>query len=122
MSDFSQLDNIDNVSILFALIYPKFTRCIIILEQILIAFALHRGVIVIPKSVTPERIKSNYEAQKISLDDDEMKRLYALEQNFRYLRFFMMKTGQTEADFWDADYDDKVVIDAPDSKRHKTDE
>ena len=122
MSDFSQLDNIDNVSILFALIYPKFTKCIIILEQILIAFALHRGVIVIPKSVTPERIKSNYEAQKISLDDDEMKRLYALEQNFRYLRFFMMKTGQTEADFWDADYDDKVVIDAPDSKRHKTDE
>jgi len=122
LSDFSQLDNIDNVSILFALIYPKFTKCIIILEQILIAFALHRGVIVIPKSVTPERIKSNYEAQKISLDDDEMKRLYALEQNFRYLRFFMMKTGQTEADFWDADYDDKVVIDAPDSKRHKTDE
>ena len=90
--------------------------------QILISFALHRGVIVIPKSVTPERIKSNYDAQKITLDDDEMKKLYSLEQNFRYLRFFMMKTGQTEADFWDADYDEKVVIDAPDSKRQKSDE
>ena len=92
------------------------------LPQILISFALHRGVIVIPKSVTAERIKSNFEAQKITLDDDEMKKLYSLEQNLRYLRFFMMKTGQTEADFWDADYDDKVVIDAPDSKRQKTED
>ena len=88
----------------------------------MIAFALHHGVIVIPKSVTPERIRSNYEAQKITLDDDDMKKFYALEQNLRYLRFFMMKKDQTEEDFWDMEYDKNYVVDAPDAKRSKTDE
>lgn len=90
--------------------------------QALIAFALHRGVIVIPKSVTAERVHSNYEAQKITLDDDDMKKFHALEQNLRYLRFFMMKKGQTMEDFWDMEYDKNYVVDAPDAKRSKTDE
>lgn len=90
--------------------------------QALISYALHRGVIVIPKSVTPERIKSNYDAQKIVLDDEDMKKFYSLEQNMRYLRFFMMKKDQTMEDFWDMEYDKTYVVDAPDAKRTKTDE
>ena len=88
----------------------------------MISFALHRGVIVIPKSVTPDRIHSNYEAQKVTLDDEDMKKFYSLEQNLRYLRFFMMKKDQTEEDFWDAEYDKNYVVDAPEAKRSKADE
>lgn len=88
--------------------------------QVLISFALHRGVIVIPKSVTPERVRSNYDAQKITLDDEDMKKIYALEQNLRYLRFFMMKKDQTVEEFWDMEYDKNYVVDAPDAKRSKT--
>ena len=90
--------------------------------QALISFALHRGVIVIPKSVTPDRIRSNYEAQKVTLDDEDMKKFYGLEQNLRYIRFFMMKTGQTVDNFWDAEFDKAYVIDAPGAKRSKTEE
>ena len=88
----------------------------------MISFALHRGVIVIPKSVTPERIHSNYEAQSITLDDEDMKKFYGLEQNLRYLRFFMVKKDETMEDFWDAEYDKGYVVDAPDAKRSKADE
>ena len=79
-------------------------------------------MIVIPKSATPDRIRSNYEAQKITLDDEDMKKFYSLEQNLRYLRFFMMKKDQTMEDFWDMEYNKNYVVDAPDAKRSKADE
>ena len=79
-------------------------------------------MIVIPKSVTPDRIRSNYEAQKVTLDDEDMKKFYSLEQNLRYLRSFMVKKDQTIDEFWDAEYDKSYVVDAPDAKRSKADE
>ena len=77
--------------------------------QVLIAFALHRGIIVIPKSANPERIQSNYEAQKITLDNVDMEKLYGLEKNHHFLRFFIKK-NQTLDDFWDVEYDKNYVV------------
>ena len=40
----------------------------------------------IPKSVTPSRIKENMKATEIKLDAEDMKRLCALgDKNFRYV-------------------------------------
>ena len=40
-----------------------------------------RGVIVIPKSTTKERIKENYDALDITLDEDDINTLSLLEDN-----------------------------------------
>lgn len=53
--------------------------------QVLISWALHRGISVIPKSVNPKRIVENFEAQAIALTSDDMARITALDKNYRYL-------------------------------------
>jgi diketogulonate reductase-like aldo/keto reductase len=40
--------------------------------QVLIAWQLQNGNVVIPKSVTPERIKENFDAFKVILSNEEM--------------------------------------------------
>jgi alcohol dehydrogenase (NADP+) len=58
--------------------------------QILISWHLHRGNTVIPKSITPERIKQNFLAHKITLDKDDMDTIKKLDKHYRYLdaKFF----------------------------------
>lgn len=58
--------------------------------QVLIAWALARGTAVIPKSTNPERIAQNLAATKVTLTDDELRRIGELNRNERYV------TG----DFW----------------------
>jgi alcohol dehydrogenase (NADP+) len=58
--------------------------------QILISWALSRGMSVIPKSVNPDRIVQNFQAQEVHLSEDDMKRISILERGYRYV------TGQ----FW----------------------
>lgn len=53
--------------------------------QILISWALHRGTSVIPKSVNPKRIAENFDAQKVELSVDDMKKIEALDKNYRFL-------------------------------------
>jgi len=48
------------------------------IAQIIIAWGLTRGLMMIPKSVTPSRIKDNFEAQYIKLSDEDMKKIDAL--------------------------------------------
>ena len=43
--------------------------------QVCISFALHRGFVVIPKSVTPSRIEENLKSVDVKLDAEDMKRL-----------------------------------------------
>ena len=48
--------------------------------QVLIAWAIQRGTSVIPKSVNPERIRQNFEASQMTLSDDEMAEMAALDR------------------------------------------
>ncbi|XP_022086618.1 alcohol dehydrogenase [NADP(+)] A-like isoform X3 [Acanthaster planci] len=51
--------------------------------QVLIRFSLQRGIICIPKSVTPSRIKQNLETLDFELSPADMKDLMALNRNYR---------------------------------------
>jgi alcohol dehydrogenase (NADP+) len=72
--------------------------------QILISWAIHRETVVIPKSITPERIKQNLEATKIVLSPENMAEIEKLERNNRYVRgnFWTMEgSSYTMANLWD---------------------
>jgi len=53
--------------------------------QILIKFQLQRGVIVIPKSITKSRIIENAEVFDFEMDQADVDKLEALNQNARYI-------------------------------------
>lgn len=53
--------------------------------QILINWAIERGTMVIPKSVTPERIKENIEVFDFQLDNTDMNELNSLDKGLRYV-------------------------------------
>ena len=52
--------------------------------HVLIRYAVERKLIVIPKSVTPNRIKANLEVFDMELGEENMKKLMALNKNLRY--------------------------------------
>ncbi len=54
--------------------------------QILISWALQRGISVIPKSVNPERIAQNIASEKIILNSTEIEKITALERGYRYVK------------------------------------
>jgi len=53
--------------------------------QVLIAWAVARETIVIPKSTNPGRIRQNLESAEIDLDDADMERIRALDRHYRYI-------------------------------------
>jgi len=81
--------------------------------QVLIRWGLQRGTVVIPKSETPARILSNFEAAdaRFELSMEEMQAIAALKKETaedalsgRTLTgAFWKKKGQTMANFWGLD-------------------
>lgn len=72
--------------------------------QILMSWALHRGLSVIPKSVNPGRIAENLKAESIELSGDDMDRIHTLEKGFRYVTgsFWVSDGGPYTMDnIWD---------------------
>lgn len=53
--------------------------------QILINWAIERSTVVIPKSITPARIKENIEVFDFQLDETDMKELAMLDKGLRYV-------------------------------------
>ena len=51
--------------------------------QICLAWNLARNVSVIPKSTNYDRIKANFEAQKIVLDEEDLEKIGKLDKNRR---------------------------------------
>lgn len=54
--------------------------------QIMLAWNIQRGVVVIPKSVHADRIKENIDVFDVELSDDEMKQIASLDQNNSYFK------------------------------------
>lgn len=53
--------------------------------QVLIAWALSRGTSVIPKSVTPSRVESNFKAKDVQLTQEEISKLEGLDKHQRFV-------------------------------------
>ena len=51
--------------------------------QAVLAWGMNRGVCVIPKSVNAERIRENFGANGVQLDDDDMSHIATLNRNLR---------------------------------------
>lgn len=56
--------------------------------QILLAWAVQHEVIVIPKTVSVERMKSNLDIHHIELDEDDLQKIAKLDANARFNDFF----------------------------------
>ena len=66
---------------------------------------------VIPKSVNPDRIRDNFKATAIKLDEDDIRRIRALDRNTRFLTFaWFLKQSSSVEDLWDTASDAAVVI------------
>ncbi len=52
--------------------------------QLVLRWDLQKGVVTIPKSVHPERIRSNADIFDFEIDDDDMKQIDSLDKNYRY--------------------------------------
>ncbi|XP_078112242.1 aldo-keto reductase family 1 member D1-like isoform X2 [Sander vitreus] len=57
--------------------------------QVALRFNAQRGVVVIPKSFSPERIKHNFQIFDFSLTEEEMKAIEALNKNIRFVELLM---------------------------------
>lgn len=72
--------------------------------QILLAWAVQRGTIPIPKSSNAERQKQNLEAVELQLTDSQTQQLNGLNANFRYVdgKFWEVENSPyTVANLWD---------------------
>lgn len=73
--------------------------------QVLIAWSMHRGIAVIPKSVNKHRISENFEATELSFTEQEFDHLNAMEQTFRFIDgsiWTVAGSPYTMADLWEA--------------------
>ncbi|XP_033719223.1 aldo-keto reductase family 1 member D1 isoform X4 [Tursiops truncatus] len=59
--------------------------------QVVLRFNIQRGVVVIPKSFNPERIKENFQIFDFSLTEEEMKGIEDLNKNVRFVEMLMIK-------------------------------
>lgn len=59
--------------------------------HVLIKWALQRGTAVIPKSTNKEHIINNLKSIELQLDDDDLKKIAAMDKQFRYVtgKFFV---------------------------------
>ncbi|XP_069048145.1 aldo-keto reductase family 1 member D1 isoform X1 [Lepisosteus oculatus] len=57
--------------------------------QVALRFNVQRGVVVIPKSFSPQRIKDNFQIFDFSLTEEEMKAIEGLNKNVRFVELLM---------------------------------
>ena len=72
--------------------------------QVVLAWLMQRGFSVIPKSVHMERLKENFAAQSVTLDEDDMKEIEALDRHHRFVdgsSFAVDGSDYSIANIWD---------------------
>ncbi len=72
--------------------------------QVLIKWAIQRGTVVIPKSINPQRLQENFDAQFIQLNETEMNEIAALDRHYRFLNgdnWTTFGSPYTVAGIWD---------------------
>lgn len=72
--------------------------------QVILAWAMQRDIIVIPKSVNPERLRQNLAAADITLDAADMAAIATLDRGYRYVDGSFWQNNDspyTLADIWD---------------------
>lgn len=62
--------------------------------QVVIRWQVQRGVICIPKSITPSRIQQNIQVFDFRLSDEDMKQIESLNRNVRLIIPTIVKDGQ----------------------------
>lgn len=73
--------------------------------QVLLRWQLQRGVVAIPKSVTPARIASNFDVFSFALDAEDLGKLATLDRNHRLVKGKnWCKEGEEWESLWDEDY------------------
>lgn len=53
--------------------------------QVLISWSINRGVVVIPKTISPERLKQNLDASEVVLTEQDMQEIAGLDSHRRYV-------------------------------------
>lgn len=53
--------------------------------QVVLAWQMQRGIVVIPKSVHEDRLRENFAAQAIVLDAADMEKIAALDEGYRFI-------------------------------------
>lgn len=61
--------------------------------QVVLAWLMNRGVIVIPKSVHQDRIKENFASQVVELDKSDMEQIAALDKGYRFVDGSVFERG-----------------------------
>ena len=72
--------------------------------QVLLAWHIHRGISVIPKSVNPSRLRENLAAAEIQLNPADLERIAQLDRNYRLIdgAFWVVEGGPwTLQTIWD---------------------
>lgn len=72
--------------------------------QVLIAWAINRGTVVIPKSTNKDRLKQNLDASEIILSDSDMHTISSLDRRYRYVKgeFFCLEgSSYIVSKLWD---------------------
>ena len=66
----------------------------------------------IPKSVSPDRIRDNLKATEVRLDTEDLQRLRTLDRSLRFLTFsWAVKAGPThDEEIWNACSDEAFVV------------
>ena len=76
-----------------------------------ISASLHEGRVVISKTANTERVIENLRSTDLSLDEVDRARMRALDRNQRFMTGdFLFLPGETEAQFWDSEEDEKFII------------
>jgi alcohol dehydrogenase (NADP+) len=74
--------------------------------QVLIRWAIQRGTVSIPKSITPSRIEANGKVFDFTLSEEDMARIGKLNNNQRLIKGLpMVKENQPWVELWDLDFD-----------------